>query len=228
LTKKGTTNFSNIEIINNTGLKSKITGKGTNTFLNSTKPLIESRRKKDSNADMYNPVLTTSKKISSNILPKVVDKSQIVKVKTIKKDDIDIEKEIYYSNKQNLTGNQNLNKNNIFNIAVFNPEILKFSDFKGIRNRNNIAEESSSIKESFEDKIKNLEKFKNEEMIGGLNFNKIMMTSIQKKLNKEIDNRKVSMDIKPLEVDVDNLIKGGRTRTKGISKNLFCILNFFI
>jgi hypothetical protein len=109
-------------------------------------------------------------------------------------------------------------KLNINNIGVFNPQLLNFSEFKGIRKRNKTKEVNLNNNENHESKNPVVNSHPPDNLFFGcLNFNEILKNNIQKKL--KIENEKsVTPETKDLDIDVDNLIKEKRTRTKGIRK----------
>jgi hypothetical protein len=98
-------------------------------------------------------------------------------------------------------------QNKIFDIAVFNPDLLNFTKIKKLRKQFNDSEE-------------NLIKFYKESIpftYKDINFDELIMNSIQKKLKIELEKKRLS-DITQNQIDIDDLIKEKRTRTKGISK----------
>jgi hypothetical protein len=102
---------------------------------------------------------------------------------------------------------ENSKLKNIFSIATFNPDLVRFSEMKGIRKRK-VSEE---VKEREREITTTVNSF---------DLNKIMQKSIEKKL--KIDNEKrISREVKPI-ADVDHMVgEKSRSRSKGISSDNF-------
>lgn len=106
-------------------------------------------------------------------------------------------------------------KLNVHNIGVFNPQLLNFSELRGKRKRNKSKQKDA--KNELKNSISNPQSSSENIFFGCLNFNEILMKNIQKKL--KIENEKsVVQETKDMDIDVDNLIKEKRTRTKAIRK----------
>ena len=206
----------------------------TNKFIKTTKTLQETKFKKEGGLDPLKNNIRHNKTITKE--------AKIIKEKNKSSKNFNLLNNKGDNSKENAPNSTNFTvpankKENIFNIAVFNPDLINFTDLKGtrLRHTNTNANANANNIEEIKNNITGITQITDppeEILFGFLNINEILKTSLQKKLLNKSEqipnpnpNPNTTITINsgtctaPLDVDVDDLINERRRRTKGISKS---------